>query len=165
MPGRLEVRFNDSRAVEPESLVDTEFNQITADYFDTFDIPVRAGRVFTRTEALAGAPVAVISQALATRHWSGRDPVGRALHLSAEPDPRRIIGVVGDVVERNLRLSPTPTVYLPLRTYPQQAAYVNIRLQGDVASGLHLLREHVARLDHTMALPGPTTFAGMRRAA
>ena len=43
MPGRLEVRFNDSRAVEPESLVDTEFNQITADYFDTFDIPSALG--------------------------------------------------------------------------------------------------------------------------
>ena len=47
-------------------------------------------------EALGGAPVAVISQGLATRDWSGRDPVERSLQLSTANEPRRIIGVVGD---------------------------------------------------------------------
>ena len=162
---RVEVQFTNSMIVEPETPVETDFNPVTADYFETFDIPVRAGRVFTRTDALSGARVAVISQALATRHWPDRRPVGQTLRLTEEERPRRIVGVVGDTVGREIRIAPEPIVYVPLRQRPQRWAHVSIGVRGDGVDGQALLRRHLGRLDPTMALSEPTTFAALRRAA
>lgn len=162
---RADVRFSDSDSAGPDTQVDTEYNQITADYFETFAIPLRAGRVFTRAEALRGAPVAVASQALATRHWPGRDPVGRLLHWGDDAEPRRIIGVVGDTAGRDRRLTATPTLYLPMIARSLEAAFVSVGLQDDAVGGQVLIREHVTRLDPTVVVAGPTTLAEMRLAS
>ena len=164
MPGRIEARLGNSRIAGPETSVPTEYNKVTAEYFQTFDIPLRAGRGFTRTEALAGAPVAVISETLATRHWSGSDAVGQTLRLDPEIESRRIIGVVGDAVGRDIRLVAGPTVYIPLAPRVPQGAYVNIRVQGEGVGASTLVREHVLALDPSLAIPVPATFAGIRQA-
>ena len=162
---RVEVRVTDSLHVGPDTPVAAQFNAVTADYFETFDIPVRAGRVFTGTDAVDGVSVAVISQALATRHFPNRQPVGQTLRVEDEAQLRRIVGVVGGTVGRNIRLAPQPTVYVPYRQHPGQGAHVTIGVRGDGADGRVLLRQHVGRLDPTIALPEPTTFAELRRAA
>ena len=165
IPGRVEVRFADSRTAEPDTSVRVGFNRTTADYFETFAIPVHAGRLFTSGEVMDGAPVAVINQALATQHWSGLDPVGRSLRLTEEEQPRRIIGVVSDTLSRNISVPAELAVYVPFGLRPQQGAWLNIRLRGGEAGGQRLLREHVARLDPTLAVSEQITFAGMRRSS
>ena len=91
---------------------------MTADYFETFGIPIRAGRVFTPADAVPGVPVAVISQAFATRHFPNRRAVGQTLRVEDEEQPRRIVGVVGSTVGRDIRLAAQPTVYVPYRQHP-----------------------------------------------
>ena len=103
---RVPVLVNGSSTVGPETPVETAFNAVTADYFETFGIPLRAGRVFTRADAVGGAAVAVVSQTLATRHFVNRNPVGQTLRLPDEPQPRRIVGVVSDTAGRDIRLAP-----------------------------------------------------------
>ena len=161
---RVEVRLTNSTAVGPETSVETDLNPVTADYFETFGIPVRAGRVFARSEARGGARVAVVNHALATRHFAGRSPVGQNLHLTDEEEPRRIVGVVGDILGRNIRIAPEPKVYVPFRQRRTRWAHVSIGVRGDGVDALTLLRRHVGRVDPTMALTEPSTFADLRRA-
>ncbi|HLY18475.1 MAG TPA: ABC transporter permease, partial [Bryobacteraceae bacterium] len=99
------------------------FNFVSPEYFPVLGIPILRGRAFTRDEAAAGAPVAIVSQATAQKLWPGRDAVGQSIRLA---DPRantvrlqrfaavRVIGVAADIVTCCLAIGKDPTcLYLP----------------------------------------------------
>ena len=163
-PGRLEVRLADSTRVGPETPVEIQLNAITREYFETFGIPVRAGRVFDRADAAAGAPVAVVSQALAADHFPRRGAVGRTLLLQGEEQPRRIVGVVADTADLDVRRPPRPMVYVPYGS-PQDAAYATIRTRSAAADGPAVLRRRVGGIDPSIALSEAATFTDLRLAA
>jgi hypothetical protein len=50
---------------------------VSADYFKTLAIPLRAGRVLAESDRAGGAPVAVINETAARRFWPGDDPIGK----------------------------------------------------------------------------------------
>ena len=164
VPGRFEVRLADSARVGPETPVETQLNAVTGGYFEAFGIPVRAGRGFGRADAAADAPVAMISQALAADHFPRRGAVGQTLRLQGEERPRRIVGVVGDVAGRDVRLPPRPMVYVPYGS-PQDGAYVTIRTRTGEADGPALLRRRAGGLDPAIALSEAATLTELRRAA
>ena len=164
-PGRVEVRLADSERVGPETPVETQLNAVTGGYFETFGIPVRGGRAFGRADAAAGARVAVISQALAAGHFPRRSAVGQTLRVQGEEQPRRIVGVVGDTAESDVRLPPRPMVYVPYRQRPQDGAYVTIRARNGAADGPAVLRRRAGGVDPAIALSEAATFAELRGAA
>lgn len=57
---------------------------VSPDYFERLDMPLTRGRRFTEPEARAGAPVAIVSQALADRLWQGHDAVRQSLSLARD---------------------------------------------------------------------------------
>jgi putative ABC transport system permease protein len=70
---------------------------VSPDYFRLLQIPLLKGRAFTGPESAA---VAVVNESLANRLWPEQDPIGRYIIQTtnaAEPVPRQIVGVVGDV--------------------------------------------------------------------
>jgi hypothetical protein len=79
-------------------------------YFETMRIPLVRGRTFTPADDDSSAPVVIISESVARRHFGGADPIGRSIRLleklpmtcCAAPGPvegvwRRIVGVVRDI--------------------------------------------------------------------
>jgi predicted permease len=86
-----------------------------------------AGREFTDRDSANSAPVAIVNEVLAARHFANQNAVGQ--HLSAMVRGRRtdleIVGVVKNTNAAGLRLSPPPTVYV---------AYA--QLQGDFPTTL-----------------------------
>ncbi len=71
---------------------------VTAEYFETLELPVRTGRAFTVQESRRGADVALVSETLGRRLWPGADPLGRRLRVSdAGGAWLTVVGVVGDV--------------------------------------------------------------------
>lgn len=69
-----------------------------------FDLRLLAGRWFDEREALAAAPVAVVSAATAARLWPGRSAIGRRIDLVEDDGsgatrrvPHEVIGVSADV--------------------------------------------------------------------
>jgi predicted permease len=69
-----------------------------------FDLRLLAGRWFDEREALAAAPVAVVSAATAARLWPGRPAIGRRIDLVEDDGdgatrsvPHEVIGVSADV--------------------------------------------------------------------
>ena len=65
---------------------------ITADYFSTMKIPVRAGRIFNAHDDERSQEVAIINEEAARRYWPDRSPIGEQLHLGA----RLVRGVRND---------------------------------------------------------------------
>jgi predicted permease len=96
-------------------------------FFATMQIRLVAGREFTDRDSANSAPVAIVNEVLAARHFANQNAVGQ--HLSAMVRGRRtdleIVGVVKNTNAAGLRLSPPPTVYV---------AYA--QLQGDFPTTL-----------------------------
>ena len=83
-------------------------------HFETFAIAVRGGRTFSEAEVAANAPVVVLSERAADLGWPDGDAIGQLVRFG-DDQPRRIIGIVGDV--RGSRRQPGPAmVYIPLHS-------------------------------------------------
>ena len=106
---RFYLRFQVAGA--PASEGAAGFSQVSAGYFETFKVPVLRGRTFTERDG-NGPPVAIINQTLARQFWPNDDPLDD--HIIVGNEPRRIVGVVGDVRDNALNRDPRPIVYLVL---------------------------------------------------
>jgi hypothetical protein len=127
---------------------------VDADYLDVMRIPVRRGRGFTPAEARdERARMILINETMARRHWPGRDPVGARLQLPGAADPAAwftVIGVVGDVAQRQLPSPAENQMYFPLPV-GRDIAFV-IRAAGDAAAVAAAAREAVSGLDLSVAV-------------
>jgi hypothetical protein len=95
-----------------------EWYPVSADYFETVQIPVRQGRTFTRQDAASTRPVAIVNASMAARYWPNENPIGRQLQTDVLDDPpREIVGVVGDRQDR-YQSAPVPQVYVPRTQLP-----------------------------------------------
>jgi putative ABC transport system permease protein len=110
----------EGRPAEENAKGDADFRIASANYFDTMRIPLRRGRGFTRADAASAEPVVLINRAMAEFFWPHSDPIGEFIWIGkpmgpsqAEPAPRRIIGIVGDVRGESLAEAPSPAMYIP----------------------------------------------------
>ena len=104
-------------------------------YFDQLQIPLLRGRTFTPQESEAGAPVAVVSQALARSFWPNRDPLGQTFSLDMNFQGAwqtfRIIGVVKDVRFANITRVDRAHAYLSAGSPGPGGSDILVRIQGD----------------------------------
>jgi len=93
---------------------------VSPHYFDVFKIAIVRGRAFQARDDAAGAPVAVVNEALVRQFWSKGDPIGERVLLGKgygpefEEPERQIVGVAADVHDFGLNRNPTPMVYVPM---------------------------------------------------
>jgi putative ABC transport system permease protein len=114
------------------------------EYFRLLRIPLLAGRPFNAADTLFSAPVALVSQAVARRHFSEGGAVGGRIRLrpgDASSPWITVIGVTGDV--RNpVGSGVQPTLYLPFAQRPAAACMLLVRARGDApALAPQVLRE------------------------
>jgi predicted permease len=126
--------------------VGCSFNRVGVDYFKTLQLPIVAGRSFSKTDTLNAPQVAIISQTLA-RMLHEENPVGKHFTVEATPgDPEthyEIIGIARDAKFEDLREDPIPVVYL-----------VSTQDQYPSTARRYLVRSH---------LPPETLTAGITR--
>ena len=63
----------------------SRYNWISPAYFHTFEIPLIAGRDFTRSDAIGSPNVAIVNEAFAGHFKLGRDIIGK--HMGFEGGP------------------------------------------------------------------------------
>jgi putative ABC transport system permease protein len=136
------------------------FEAVTPHYFRTFRIPVQAGREFSDQDTNQAAPVAIISETMAsTLFGPGVDPVGKRLKLDLGDQPwRTIVGVTGDVRFRELQ-EIRFDLYIPFEQWPM--AFVNhfaVRTTADPSGMLATVRREVAALDPQLAVSRVATM-------
>ncbi|HEY6938341.1 MAG TPA: ABC transporter permease, partial [Terriglobales bacterium] len=102
---------------------------IGPDFFQTFRIPLREGRLFTLQDAAEAPSVVIISQSMAQRYWPGQDPLGKRVRLSDDSsDPwRTVVGVSGDTLRSPFETEREPTAYVPFAQAPRAAMAVALR--------------------------------------
>ena len=93
--------------------VAVQVRQVTPGYLRAMGIPVLRGRDIVESDA----EVLLVSQEAAKLYWGADNPIGRRAILPALSRTvlRQVVGIVGDVKQRNLVEGSTPTVYLYTR--------------------------------------------------
>jgi putative ABC transport system permease protein len=85
----------------PEDYVIAGYRAVSSGYLQTLGVPLKRGRHLTERDRQGTAPVVVINQAMASRFFEGRDPIGQRVQVGATPEESvpwmEIVGVVGDV--------------------------------------------------------------------
>ncbi len=128
------------------------FRWVSSGYFETMQIPLLAGRFFTRDDL--GKNVAVISQRAARVAWHGRDPVGQFFNRG-DPDekPLQVIGVVADVRAVDLSKPPPAMVYVPITYRSDTTASFVLRTANDPTGMTSAIRGAIWSIDAQVPVP------------
>ena len=134
---------------------------VDAGYIAAMGIPIRRGRAFAATEARALRDRAiVINDTMARRYWPDRDPIGATLRLTGPADVEgsyRVIGVAGEVTQRQLPAEPENQMYLPLA--PARELTLMLRAASDPATVASRARDAVQGVDRSLAIDTNTMSA------
>ena len=139
-------------------------HRITADFFATMRIPVRAGRLFLESEqSPPDLRAVIVSERVATRFWPGQDPIGKRIKLGVVTSPSRwmqIVGVVAEVKYRALPENPTadPDLYLPFLDRNQQISLV-LRTSVPPSSLAATVRAAIQAVDSTIPVFNVATLS------
>jgi len=145
-------------AGDSASAVGAWYNFVSPEYFAVLEIPILRGRNFTRDEAAAGAPVAIISLATARLFWGNRDAVGQSIHIVRDPQVHtqsrvlrhesvRVIGIARDVVSCCAIQGLDKTcIYLPT-TPAEDGDALLVRVHGDAEVARRKLDTEIAAIN------------------
>jgi putative ABC transport system permease protein len=121
---QIEGRAPFERGNEPV----VEVNDISADYFQTMGVEMRAGRPFADQDGAEAPRVVIINETLARRFFPGENPIGHRLAMG--PIPKTVVGVVGDTRHFGLDQEVHLEVYFP---HTQRPDLDRMRLVARVA--------------------------------
>jgi predicted permease len=150
---RMPVR---DRATEPSTLLTI----VAPGSFAALGIPLKSGRDFNEEDTGNRPLVAIVNEALVRKSMAGENPIGRTIFCTFDrPDGMTIVGVVGDVRQRNPAIEPGPECYMPYRQhgYNNNTLNVVIRTAGDPAA----LAGAVRRVAADVSPEVPVSFTTM----
>ncbi|HEX8724152.1 MAG TPA: ABC transporter permease [Gemmatimonadaceae bacterium] len=129
-------------------------------YFAAIGARLLRGRDLTDADMGDPGPVAVVNEAFAARFFPHADPIGRTLSRGG---PRyRIVGVVADVHENDLRGAPRPRLYIPMWEH-HGGNFFEVRTVGDPAQLVQAVRRVVQTTEPELEMDGPMALRDLTR--
>ena len=147
----------------PDSARQTLYQQVTDEYFGTLRLQFKAGRPFSDGEVNGARKVAVVNETFARTYLPTAHPLGqrvRLTNLETAPEPVpdawfEIVGVVGDVTNRGLRVPTEPEVWIPATMTASPAYALIVRTSHDPAMLTNGVRREVSATDSGVPILRP----------
>jgi predicted permease len=146
------------REAEGQNWPEVSIRRVSTGYFETVQLPVRAGRAFEERDGPTDPTVSIINETLARRFFEGREPLGQQVRLWGSA--RTIVGVVKDERINGLSREAPPAIYLPYRQAPSfnGGEALLVRATGGTSLGASL-RGAVRQVDPQLAVFGVQPLA------
>jgi putative ABC transport system permease protein len=125
---------------------------VTPEYSEALGLTLIRGRFFTRDDDARSIPVVVVTEAMASAHWPGEDPIGKRMRMYG----RRwmeVIGIVKDVYHYGVHRDPGTWWYVPhaqgyISSYTSpRTMHIAVLADSDPTTLVHPIRTAVARFD------------------
>ena len=134
----------------------------TPEYFETLQVPLRRGRLFTADDRFGRTPVIVINEAMARAMWPGEDPIGKRIgNRGPNPNWREVVGVVGDITFPSFGASSSVDTafqaFMPLAQTGTQFVNILLRTNREPDAIAAELRRVVSALDPDLPVYGLVT--------
>jgi predicted permease len=169
LPLRGEMQVNvitslDHKDVSYEKKPQAEGRFASPGLVETLGIPMVRGRFFTEGDTPSSPPVAVVNQAFAGKYLPGVDPVGHTISMDKKGRfaDIRIVGVIGDVKQTDIRQGSKPEIYFCLAQaepgtplYGIVTAFIQVAIRAAVPADT--LRAQFDKALHEVAPDATTT--------
>ena len=106
---------------------------MTPSWFETMQVPLLAGRLFTEADRLGTPKVLLISESAAKQFWPNQNPIGKraAVYQGGFDTGAEIIGVVGDVRFNTIDSLPVADAYISSFQSPRPRMMIFLKTAGD----------------------------------
>lgn len=142
------------------------YNVVSTGYGEALGASLQKGRFFSAADHSKSEPVVIINRALARQFLPDEDPIGKMLWVGdvrVLPNPRKVVGVIGDTLWRNLEAPPEPEAWVPLS---QQSVgedvfrrlSVVVRSNIEPTSQIAAIRSQIRQIDKDLALTSVQTL-------
>ena len=149
--GELET----SPAAAPVTIETLWLASVGQRFFETFDIPILAGRDFHEGDRAPDARTVLVNEAFARRFMGGASPVGHRFRFAGAtpetPEPWvEIVGMVRDVGMTPTDLGEAPYLFRPASPATTRPLVMGVRAAGDPAALAPAVRAIATELDVTL---------------
>ncbi len=133
---------------------------VGGDYFQSMQIPLVAGRVFTDADTADTAPVVVIDQYLVNRYFAKTSPIGQQIRRGGASNPAMtIVGVVGTINSIDLgQPVAKERLYYPVAQQPRAGMALVIKTAVDPTTLVSQVRAAVQSIDPEQPLADVRTM-------
>jgi len=155
---------------QPRSSIPTQvalIRNVTHGYLPTVGARLREGRFFDASDRKTDAPVAIVNEALANRHFAGRSPLGQRFKFGSLGDKGywyTIVGVIRHIPENGMLAEAKPAVYRVREQCDQiddLSAGIVVRTAVDPESIVPAVRQAIWSLDKDQPLARIQTMDAM----
>jgi putative ABC transport system permease protein len=132
----------------PDEASNAMYFAVTPDYFQTVQIPLKAGRTFTEQDNSQNTKVVIVNETMARRLWHGESPIGRHFTIwRDEKFPREVVGIVGDTKEA-LDKEAVDQMYVPYAQDPGWGSLsLVVRTTGEPTAFAGAVREAIRTVE------------------
>jgi len=130
--------------------VTSRTSSVTADYFRTMGIPLRAGRAFNADDTAEAEPVVIVNETFVRKLMPGESPLDKHVRL-AQGKWRRIVGVIGDARYNGPAQQVEAEVYTPF-TQDAWFEFVALRTAVPEEGVVGAVRNIIRRMDPALPI-------------
>ena len=158
---RFSISFEiEGRPLPPKDHPSADFFTTGVGYFRAMGIPIIKGRDFDDRDKHGSTPVIIVTETFARMHFPGEDPIGKRIEpgISSIEDEdsmmREIVGIVGDVRNRNLDTEPRAAYYVPQTQVPFSQMVAVVKTNSEPRSFIPAATKIVGAMDPDVPLFG-----------
>ena len=131
---------------------------ISPGFFETMEMPLRAGRGFSARDDQAAPKVAIINETAVRKFFPNESPIGRRVGSRIETaGEREIVGVLRDAKYNSIRDPVPPTMYVPHLQNRLGSAVFQVRTAGEPAGEIGAIRDVVRQIDPDLPMVNVST--------
>jgi predicted permease len=133
---------------------EVNYNQVSPSFFALVDIPIVRGRLFRDYELESTPRVVIVTESLARRLWSGKDPLKQHLLLPSQDgnSSLEVIGVARDAQLTRLGQVDTTFIYLPVPSTPESQMTLLIKSSIDSSALMNSVKQAAREVDPTISV-------------
>lgn len=158
---RFSISFEiEGRPMAPKDHPSGDFFTTGVGYFRAMGIPLIKGRDFEDRDKHGSTPVIIITETFARQFFPNEDPIGKRVRpgissIEGEDSTmREIVGVVGDVRNRNLNTEPRVAYYVPQTQVPFSQMVTVVKTNSEPRGFISAVTKQVAAMDQDLPLFG-----------
>ena len=146
----------EGRPVPKAEQPSADIKVVTPEYFHTLNIPIKSGRDFTEHDNAKAPGVVIVNEAFAARYFPNESPIGKHITPAAsnhgKPQPREIVGIVGNVKSQRLDVEDKTEYYIPDTQLNFGSMTVCLRTSVEPHSITPSVRNVVASMDRDLPI-------------
>jgi putative ABC transport system permease protein len=153
----------DGQKLPPGQHLGTGVCVTDVNYFQTMQIPLKLGRLYTEQEATEMRHVVVVNETFVKKNLGGQNPLGRRVTINMKDDnvPSEIIGVVADHKHLGLDVPVEPVAYWPHPELVYPGMALMLRTRGDAGSVAAAARNVIHNLDSQQPIGEVSTMEAL----